>query len=290
MRNIYTMLDHPLYRRDPMTPQSLVLELLLAEGSQPVPVALLLAAAALFDISDNHVRVTLARLTAADMVQSPRRGLYQLGPASQQLATDVAQWRQARQRLRVWDWSWVVVHRAEPMPADKLAQRQHARALQLLGFAPWGPGLHLRPNNLEASLEALRQRLLSLGLHPRSSVFSAQHFSPADHARLQQLWDGAALNAGYRDSRQQLEHWSAQAHALGLQQAARESLVLGGAAIRQLIFDPLLPAPLVDEAARNRFMDTAIAFDTQGRAIWQRFYASLNIPQRSHTPSLETTP
>ena len=279
MCNIYTMLDHPLYRRDPMAPQSLVLELLLAEDGHAVPVAHLLAAAALFGISDNHIRVTLARLTAADMVQAPRRGLYQLGSASKNLAADVAQWRQARQRLRVWDGSWVAVYSAQSLPADKTAQRQHTRALQLLGFAPWGMagngGLHLRPNNLESSLDALRQRLLAVGLHPGSSVFSAQHFSPADHAALRQLWDGEALTAGYRDSEQQLQQWQQQAATLDLRQAARESLVLGGAAIRQLIFDPLLPAPLVDEAARNRFMDTAIAFDTQGRAIWQQFFATV---------------
>lgn len=269
------MLDHPVYRRDPMAPQSLVLELLLAEGDGAVPVAHLLAAAALFGISDNHIRVTLARLTAADMVQSPRRGLYQLGSASQNLATDVAQWRQARQRLRVWDGSWVAVYTAQPLPTDKAAQRQHARALQLLGFAPWGAGLHLRPNNLESSLDALRQRLLTVGLQPNSSVFSAQQFSPADHTALQQLWDGEALTAGYRDSQHQLEQWQQQAATLDLRQAARDSLVLGGAAIRQLIFDPLLPAPLVDEAARNRFMDTAIAFDAQGRAIWQQFFATV---------------
>lgn len=269
------MLDHPLYRRDPIAPQSLVLELLLAEGDGDVPVAHLLAAAALFNISENHIRVTLARLTAADMVLSPKRGLYQLGSASKNLAADVAQWRQARQRLRVWDGSWVAVYSAQPLAADKTAQRQHARALQLLGFAPWGVGLHLRPNNLESSLDALRQRLLAVGLHPDSSVFSAQHFSPADHAALLQLWDGNALTAGYRHSEQQLQQWQQLVATLDLRQAARESLVLGGAAIRQLIFDPLLPAPLVDEAARNCFMDTAIAFDAQGRAIWQQFFATV---------------
>lgn len=290
------MLNHPLYRRDPMSPQSLVLELLLAEGEAAVPVAHLLAAAALFGISENHVRVTLARLTAANMVRSPRRGLYQLGSASQTLASDVAQWRQARQRLRVWDGSWVAVYNAQPLPADKTTQRQHARALQLLGFAPWGVGgnggLHLRPNNLESSLDALRQRLLAVGLYPGSSVFSAQQFSPSDHSQLLRLWDGDALTTGYRDSEQQLQQWQQQAATLDLQQAARDSLVLGGAAIRQLIFDPLLPAPLVDEAARNRFMDTAIAFDAQGRAIWQQFFATVARSGRapSFPPALETTP
>lgn len=290
------MLDHPLYRRDPIAPQSLVLELLLAEGDGAVPVAHLLAAAALFGISENHVRVTLARLTSNDMVHSPRRGLYQLGSASQNLAADVAQWRQARQRLRPWSGDFVAVYSPQPLPADKTAQRQHARALQLLGFAAWGVGgsggLYLRPDNLEPSLPALRQRLLAVGLHPGASVFCSREFSPADQQSLAQLWDGDALNRGYQASEAQLAQWLERAPSLELGQAARDSLVLGGAAIRQLIFDPLLPAPLVDEAARNRFMDAAIAFDAHGRAIWQEFFAAVARSGRapSSTPALETTP
>ncbi len=226
------------------------------------------------------------------MVRSPQRGLYQLGSASQNLATDVAQWRQARQRLRPWRGDFVAVYSPQPLPADKTAQRQHARALQLLGFAPWGSNLHLRPDNLEPSLPALRQRLLAVGLHPGASVFCTRDFSPTDQQSMAQLWDGDALNRGYQASEAQLAQWLERAPTLELGQAARDSLVLGGAAIRQLIFDPLLPAPLVDEAARNHFMDAAIAFDAQGRAIWQEFFAAVARSGRatSSTPALETTP
>lgn len=268
------MLDHPLYRRDPMTPQSLVLELLLAHGERPLSVGQLLAAAGLFGISANHVRVTLARLTAAHMVQAPRRGQYTLGEASRQLAFDVAQWRQARQRLRPWDGSFVAVYGGPAAGADKGIQQRHARALQLLGFAPWGAALHLRPNNLEPNLHALRQRLYTVGLHPDCRVFRTDDFADTDQAHLLQLWDGTALTHGYRHTSTQLAQWLQQAHSRDLAQAARESLVLGRAAIRQLIFDPLLPNPLVDETARNQFMDTALAFDTQGQAIWQQFLAT----------------
>lgn len=284
------MLDHPLYRRDPMAPQSLVLELLLAHGEEDLPVGHLLAAAALFDISDNHIRVTLARLTAAHMVEAPTRGRYRLGPASRNLATDVARWRQARSRLRAWDGSYVAVYCPSPLPADKALQRQHARALNLLGFAPWGAGLQLRPDNLEPGIDALRERLLAVGLYPDASAFKITHFSHADQARLPGLWNGPALNAGYAATQAELAQWLLNAAGLDLGQAARESLVLGGAAIRQLIFDPLLPAPLVDEEARNRFMDAAIAFDTRGRAIWQAFFASLPVAHRTHHTTLETTP
>jgi phenylacetic acid degradation operon negative regulatory protein len=283
------MLDHPLYRRDPIAPQSLVLELLLAEGDAVVPVAHLLASAALFDISENHIRVTLARLTAAQMVEAPRRGHYQLGPASRNLAADVARWRQAAKRMRSWDGGWVAAYCPTPLPADRTLQRQHARALHLLGFAPWGSSLHIRPDNIEPSLGDLRERMLALGLHSSTSVFRASHFADAEHNALQCLWNGPTLNLGYTTSAEQLTRWMDLSASFPLPQAARESLVLGGAAIRQLIFDPLLPTPLVDENARQHFMDTAVAFDAYGRAIWQRFYASLST-QKTTYPALETTP
>lgn len=281
------MLDHPLYRRDPIAPQSLVLELLLADGNQALPVPHLLAAAELFGISANHIRVTLARLVAKHMVEPARRGHYRLGPASRNLAADVARWRDASRRLRPWDGTWVLAYASGPQPADKTAQQQHVRALQLLGFSAWGTSAHIRPDNLEASTEALRERLFSVGLAPNTSVFRADAFSGSDSETLRRLWDGAALNHGYASSAVQLQQWMEAAPHMPLAQAARESLVLGGAAIRQLIFDPLLPEPLVDAELRASFIDAAIGFDQFGRTIWSNFFASL--PPARH-PLTETTP
>ncbi|HEY5292026.1 MAG TPA: hypothetical protein VIJ43_06915 [Burkholderiales bacterium] len=34
---------------------------------------------------------------------------------------------------------------------------------------------------------------------------------------------------------------------------------------------PLLPAPLVDVAARRAFVDAVVRFDAAGHAIWSRF-------------------
>ena len=48
-------------------PKHLLLELLLASGDDALPVSHAVAAGAVFGISENHVRVTLARLAAQDM-------------------------------------------------------------------------------------------------------------------------------------------------------------------------------------------------------------------------------
>ncbi|MGQ0709720.1 MAG: PaaX family transcriptional regulator C-terminal domain-containing protein [Rhodoferax sp.] len=264
-----------MYHRETGNPKTLVLDLLLASADAPMPVSHLLAAAALFGITENHLRVTLVRLAGIDMVVSTERGHYSLGPAARSLAQDVGRWRQARQRLRPhWAGDYLAAYTAPARGTRAAAgENQHLRALQLLGFAEFAPGLHLRPHNLDGSLEEQRQRLLGLGLHAHTHMFVVQSFGQAEQAQAQSLWDGSALNNAYRATRDRLQQWLQGASALDPASAARESYLLGGSAIRQLIFDPLLPAPLVDAGARDAFIDAVLAMDHYGRGVWQQFFA-----------------
>ena len=78
----------------------------------------------------------------------------------------------------------------------------------------------------------------------------------------------------------------AHAHSLEPEVAARESYLLGNDAIRQLVFDPLLPEPLVDVTERRAFTDTVVAFDQAGHRIWgEQLPAAL---QARHTPQIGT--
>jgi phenylacetic acid degradation operon negative regulatory protein len=107
------------------------------------------------------------------------------------------------------------------------------------------------------------------------SVFFANNLDSERAATVQQLWDGAALTQSYRRLRVQLEDWLADADQRALNVAARESFLLGGNAIRQLVFDPLLPEPFIDAAERHAFIQTVHRFDEAGRAIWNQFFASI---------------
>ena len=100
----------PLDTDSKAQPKHLLLELLLASSDNPLPVSHAVAACAVFGLSENHVRVTLARLAAQDMVLASERGAYRLGPAARSLAQDVANWRHAEQRLRPWNGQYVAVH------------------------------------------------------------------------------------------------------------------------------------------------------------------------------------
>lgn len=259
-------------------PKHLLLELLLASGDDALPVSHAVAAGAVFGISENHVRVTLARLAAQGMAQATERGAWRLGPAAHRLAQDVANWRRAGARLRPWNGQYVGVYCGVLPRSERAANRQRERALHLLGFAELQRDFYLRPDNIEPDIAAIRLRLHALGLEERALVCACSGFDAATEAAIDALWNGVALNQGYRATQERLQRWLDGAARLPIDQAARESFFLGGAAIRQLVYDPLLPEPMVDGALRAAFIDSVHAFDAAGRAIWDRFYGTLSNP------------
>lgn len=252
-------------------PRSLILNLLLAADGQTMPAREAVAACALFGLSENSVRVALVRLAAAGLVETAGRGAYRLGPHAQGLAADVATWRQADRRLREWNGDWILVHVGALGRSDRSVLRQRDRALALLGLRELERGLYLRPDNLADGVAAVRARLYALGLDADAAVFVARDFDAAREQRARALWDGESLNRGYRDTRAKLDAWLRSSANLPLPVAARESFLLGNAAIHQLVFDPLLPAPLVDVAEQHAFIDAVKRFDAAGHAIWRQW-------------------
>ena len=60
---------------------------------------------------------------------------------------------------------------------------------------------------------------------------------------------------------------------LGTALLSRFESVWIDAAKRQIVFDPLLPPPLVDVGERRAFIETMKTMDREGRRIWKRFFA-----------------
>lgn len=257
-------------------PRSLVLSLILgaeARGDAALGVRELIAACALFELPENNVRVALARAVAAGQLSTPRRGAYALSAQSRPLADEVGRWRSLEDQIVEWRGDWLAVHVGATGRSDRPALRARERAFGILGLAEFERGLHLRPDNLAGGVASLRERLAHLVPQGTElgTVFVLGGLAAADAERAAALWDAAALDAHYRDTTARLSAWLEGARALPLERAARESFELGHAAIRSLVFDPLLPAPLVDAAARSRFIKTVARFDDAGKAVWQRF-------------------
>lgn len=254
-------------------PKNLILDLLLAAEGTPLSARDAVGACAVFGISENHARVVLLRLSSEGLIEAAGRGLYQLSGSAHHLADEIATWRSADQRLRPWSGAYVGVHGGTLRRSDRSAVRARTRALDMLGFRELEPGLLVRPDNIEDSVDALRQRLYSLGLERSAAVFVASQFDAERMSRVAKLWDCKALNRAYLTLRTQMEKWLARADALELDVAMRESFLLGSKAIRQIVFDPMLPEPMVDTAARQAFINTVRSYDKAGQAIWRQLRA-----------------
>lgn len=263
----------------PLNPRLLILSLLLgaeSQGTCTLGVRELLASCQLFGLPDNAVRVALARAVAAGLLATPRRGVYALGPQARPLADEVGRWHHLAGQLVPWSGQWLAVHVGATGRSDRPALRARERAFHLLGLAELERGLHLRPDNLAGGAAAFRARLQALlpAGTAAGTVFVLGELSAPDDEQARRLWDTAALDTRYRDTTAGLAAWLDRAAGLPLDRAARECFELGHAAIRQLVFDPLLPAPLVDDAARQRFIGTVTRFDHTGQAVWRHFLAA----------------
>lgn len=277
-------------RIDPIRPQTmtpnpkqLIMNLLMAADDHTLSSKEAVGSCKLFGIRENNVRVALVRLSAAGMVETAARGSYRLGPKAAALADDIARWRSAEQRVCDWGGAWLVVSTGGLSRSDRVALRARERALALSGFRLLDSHLYLRPDNLIGHAEVVRERLYKLGLDAAAPVFSVQDLDPARERHARKLWKGELLNASYRQTRVKLESWMEQADQLELEVAARESFLLGNDAIRQLVYDPLLPEPLVDVQERRAFTGVVQDYDQVGRDIWRRLLAQLS---QAPTPQL----
>jgi phenylacetic acid degradation operon negative regulatory protein len=277
------MIDQNMSQPMSLNPKNLILQLLLAADGAPLSTKEATAACAVFGMRENSVRVALVRLSAAGMVQAAGRGSYALGPQAAPLADDLSRWQGAEARVCEWEGGWLMVSTGALGRSDRAALQARERALALAGFRELEPTLYLRPDNLVGHAAAVRERLRRLGLGDGAPVFAARDFDARREQAARQLWDGAALNASYAATRQTLEQWMQGADQLELDVAARESFLLGSEAIRQLVFDPLLPEPLVDVRARRDFTQVVQAYDQMGQAIWRRLLSGAQPGARTQT-------
>ncbi|MFN8644871.1 MAG: PaaX family transcriptional regulator C-terminal domain-containing protein, partial [Candidatus Binatia bacterium] len=227
-----------------------------------MPVGALVEAGALFAISENNVRVTVARLLASGHVARDERGAYRLGGASRSIGAHVRTWRDRDRRTRKWSGGWLAVHAG---PAARAAQRGRARALRLLGFATLRPGLWLRPDNLALPLDDVRRELAALGLPPGDLVCVLADLDAASDARARRLWDVATLRRTYRELGATLTASETRLERLPPEKAMAESFILGGRALRQLVLDPLLPDAICPPDERDALLEQMRRYDRLGR-------------------------
>jgi phenylacetic acid degradation operon negative regulatory protein len=251
------------------SPKSLILDLLSTVGRSSAPVRALICAAELFGIGENRLRVALARLGAEGLVESDGRGRYRLGRRARAVSDEIRGWRRLDRRLRPWQGAWIGVQTARlGNPGGAVTRCNRARALRLLGFRSFGPGLEIRPDNLCGGVADVRQRLAALGLAESGLVLRLDELDPEADADARALWDGQACVASYRTTRAALEHSGRQLALLTRPAAMIEAFRVGGTALRQLVLDPLLPEPIVPACERRALIESMQRYDSLGREAW----------------------
>lgn len=261
-----------------LSARGFLLDLLSTLRRGAMPVRALVEAAALFGIAEGSVRVALTRLLAEEMVERDERGLYRLGAAALPVRSRVAAWRDLEGRLRAWSGGWIGV--LGGAAAARTVQRKSARALALLGFRALARGLAVRPDNLVGGADAVREELTALGLAPGSIVCALRELDPVTEARARSLWDVDALVAAYRRHCRAVEASTRRLRTRAPEQAMVESFRVGGAALRVLATDPLLPEPIVPARERNALVVAMRDYDAIGRESWSAFLARHGVAHR----------
>lgn len=250
----------------------LIMNLLVAAVDWPLTARNAVSACRLFGVSESSTRVALARLSAEGLIETRERGVYQLTPHARQMAEDVRGWRHSLKQLKAWKGDWIGVQTGHLGRSDRAMLRRRERALELSGFRELARGLHLRPDNLRGGVAAVRERLHHRGLEAEAMVFGIRDLDDQRDARARGLWDVKQEIEGYRRTRKELTDWLKRAPGLEPEEAARESFVIGDRAIRQMVFDPLLPEQLTDPGERQAFFEVLLEYDRRGHEIWGALY------------------
>lgn len=273
------------------TPKSLILDLLSSFRGTSVPVSALVAAGGLFGHSDNGMRVALARLRTAGVVERDERGRYRLAASAQALNRRVISWQRIEERVVDWSGAWVAAFGPGDAAVTRPMRRRGARALEYLGLRPLRPGLEVRPDNLAGGVDALRRELQGLGLDPSVLVVRMDELPGDAGAEAASLWNGSEIRAQHRASLTELAASERRLAALPPGAAMVESFEIGGRAIRRLVLDPLLPDTLVASDERQALAAALRAYDGRGRRAWSAFMERFGIT-RNEAPAdlrLETS-
>ncbi len=238
-----------------------------------------MAVGRLFGITENNVRVALARLQDRGRLQRLGRGRYGLAADARPVQRHVSAWASLEERRVSWRGRWCGVYLSRPGQVGRLEGRRRMRALEFLGLRALEAGLWLRPDNLAGGVAALRTRLVELGLDEGSRVFALSDLDPDTEQQARGLWDVQGLVASYGAQTRRLQQSAKQLAKLPLEESVVESFLVGGRAINQLAFDPLLPDEIQPAVDRRALVEEMRAYDRLARAYWRDYATRQDIPE-----------
>lgn len=245
-----------------------LLKLLSVVHHDVLDITAAIQAGAVFDISPNNIRVAINRLQSSGLIEPITRGAYQLSIQGSVLRDEVSSWRTVENLTQPWDGGWIAALTTTMNKSNRTVLRNSQRAFALVGMQELHAGLYIRPNNLQNGLSHIQKKLLSLQCDPNILVFNAQNFDELYTQKATQLWDTVQMQKNYLEQIHILNESLNNIKAMQLKDAARETYLLGDHAIKKMIFDPLLPTPLISVESRIQFRQALIEYDKAGHQVW----------------------
>lgn len=255
---------------DKINARSLITDLLLASEGKVISIKEMILAAKLFGLTENGIRVAVTRLASEGIIVAAERGVYQLSEQSLEWATVMLNRKTGLKETKVWNQHYLCVLTGSLGRIDRTALKRRERALKSYGFRELEQGVFVRPDNLAISLQDMLKDMNRIGLESAAKMCQVLSFDSKTTASIQNLWQTENLNQNYEKYSHIIQHWLSRLPALGLEDAARESLLLGRQTISLLMNDPLLPESFVNVKARKQFELDVKQLDATGQLLWQQ--------------------
>ncbi len=267
------------YYFNPLTPQdlsakSLILSLISSTDADRQMIGSLIHAGELFGIEPATMRVAATRLLKDGLLQSPERGVYVPGPKSQALTRRVQQWRDAGDKMVAWNGDWLVAMTHHLGRRDRRQLRTRERALALFGYQEAEAGLWVRPANLARPINDHRQDLIGIGADETIPVLRISEMAAPEMRGWPDLWSAQELEQSYNAAIRSMTESLGRIDGLSAADAARETLLIGQAAIRAINFDPLLPPELGNQALFLEMVATMRAYNEAGIDCWRAYHSA----------------
>jgi phenylacetic acid degradation operon negative regulatory protein len=259
----------------PIAPQdvsarTLILSLMSVRGRRTQALTYLTRAGAVFGIEPTTIRMAVTRLVKDGLLESVDRGTYAAGSRAAALTAEISEWRKASDRTRPWHGGWIGVITNHLGRTDRKDLRARMRALRLYGFAQAEAGFWVRPDNLRLALSDLRRALLGIGLQEDALLVTITETAVPDRLNWRDLWSTEGLRTGYESAIAAMQRSQVNAANLPLDDAAKETLLVGQSVIRAINLDPLLPDEIGDAALFKKMVTEMVAYNRFGHTFWSK--------------------
>ena len=248
----------------------LVLDLLYASKNSTLSIKRILTAAELLGISDNGIRVAVARLNQENVIQAVERGVYQLLEKKFDTSFISLNKHPDMQTATTWNGKYVLVYTGTLGRVDRTALSKREKALRYYGFQELEQNVFIRADNLTLNLSPLKKAVIQFGLDPDARFFQVSQLE--NETEVRDLWDIEELHQTYHAVQHAINDWFENYQNLTLADAAKSAFYLGKSALFSLRADPLLPAEWIDTDARQQFELAVRKLEKQGQLLWQHYF------------------